>query len=219
MRTLTLNASFASALLTLALAGCPGDSDDTTGGSTTTNTTPPATDPSTSGESGTTSDDPTQSSNDTPAPGETTTSTDPDPDTTTSDPTIDPDPTTTTNPSDDTTDTGDDTTTAPAGLSFEVDVYPSIIQPSCGCHVGGTGGLTLGGDAASAFAAIVGVGSSAGIPQVDPGNSDNSYVWHKINGSHADVGGGGGQMPKGGAPLSADKIATFAQWINEGANP
>ncbi len=119
-----------------------------------------------------------------------------------------------------TDDTGVDDTGA-IGPSFAVDVHGPIIAQSCGCHVGGAGGLTLGGDAASAYAAIVGVpsGDVPAMNYISPGDPNNSYLLHKVLGTHADVGGDGKQMPLNGAPLSQDKLDTITAWITLGAQP
>ena len=53
---------------------------------------------------------------------------------------------------------------------------------------------------------------------VTPNDTANSYLWHKINGTHGKVGGKGGEMPKDGNPdfgtVERDMIET---WILEGA--
>lgn len=57
-----------------------------------------------------------------------------------------------------------------------------------------------------------------GIVQVKPGSTKDSYLWHKVNGTQANVGGTGLQMPQGGM-LTADELATIEAWINAGAKP
>ena len=62
---------------------------------------------------------------------------------------------------------------------------------------------------------------------VVPGDSANSYLWHKINGTQADVDGIGDQMPDDDGfsdgmsadPLSQADIDTITGWIDDGANP
>jgi hypothetical protein len=51
--------------------------------------------------------------------------------------------------------------------------------------------------------------------RVAPGDPDNSYLVHKVEGSAAI----GGQMPLGGPPLSAEEINLIRQWIAAGAEP
>jgi len=113
-----------------------------------------------------------------------------------------------------------DPTTGAAGLSFAADVWEPILVTQCGCHqVGASGGLLMGMDAASAYASMVNVPSSNGMPHVTPGDSDNSYLFHKSNGSQADVGGGGSTMPLGAPKLGQADIDTITAWITDGAAP
>jgi hypothetical protein len=52
--------------------------------------------------------------------------------------------------------------------------------------------------------------------RVEPGDPDRSYLYHKITGTQADVGGSGDPMPKGGR-LSDAEIQTIRDWIAQGA--
>jgi hypothetical protein len=45
-----------------------------------------------------------------------------------------------------------------------------------------------------------------------------SYLWYKINGTQAQVGGSGMIMPYT-SPLNADEKAIFERWIAAGAPP
>ena len=105
-----------------------------------------------------------------------------------------------------------DATTGGAAPSFATDVWP-IFMSWCSCHTG----KLPGGDAASAYAAFVNVPSSVpGLDEVEPGSSDKSYLYYKIAGTQASVGGGGTQMPPG-SMLSASDLATVKAWIDGGA--
>jgi hypothetical protein len=74
-------------------------------------------------------------------------------------------------------------------------------------------------DVDTAFANIVDAPSNGSpLDHIEPGDHMSSYIWHKVNGTHLDVGGGGGKMPQGGE-LPQDQIDTIAQWIDEGALP
>jgi hypothetical protein len=203
----------------LALAACGDDKGDDTGELTTTTQATPATDmTASSGDPGTDSTS-TGSTSDTPTTGDPTT--EPVATTTTGD-----DPTSTT--ADDTTSTtadesstGPDTTTGVVGLSFAADVFPVWNPPvRCDCHVGGAGGMKLGATAGEAYAAMVGVSANgAPLNRVEPGDHLTSYVFHKISGTQADVGGGGSNMPLGAPLFSQTDIDLIAQWIDEGASP
>ena len=52
--------------------------------------------------------------------------------------------------------------------------------------------------------------------RVEPGSPDRSYLYHKITGTQAAVGGSGDPMPKGGR-LSDAEIQTIRDWIAQGA--
>ena len=56
---------------------------------------------------------------------------------------------------------------------------------------------------------------------VKPGSTDESYLWHKLQGTHLSVAGGEGKsMPivnQVGARLSDDELAIIEAWISAGA--
>ena len=52
--------------------------------------------------------------------------------------------------------------------------------------------------------------------RVDPGNPDNSYLVHKIEGRPAIL---GAQMPPNQPALSGPQITAIRTWIQNGANP
>lgn len=89
-----------------------------------------------------------------------------------------------------------------------------LVDQRCGpCHTGnGFGGLLIRnrGD-------LVDVPSSIGMPQIDPGDVENSYVWHKVVDTHEEVGGDGERMPLDLAPLTEDELALLEDWIEAGA--
>lgn len=99
---------------------------------------------------------------------------------------------------------------APPALSFAADVSPLMSQYGCSaCHgYMGTHSTVMSYTPGQASLALVASGDSA-----------QSYLYHKIAGSHSSVGGSGSQMPKGSAPMTAADIATVEQWINDGAQP
>ena len=111
------------------------------------------------------------------------------------------------------------TTGTPGELSFAADVWDPILSPICSCHSAGSGGLTMGADAATAYAAMVGV-KSIGSPlnHVEAGDSTASYIVHKLEGTQIEAGGSGGKMPLAGM-VTADQIQTIKDWIDAGAQP
>lgn len=113
------------------------------------------------------------------------------------------------------------TTAGSEPLHFTPDVWPLL--EGCNCHTspppgpGPSTNLFLGLDPAGAYDALVDVPSSApGLDQVEPGDSAKSYLYHKLAGTFADVGGGGTIMPPGGMFDPVD-LATIQAWIDEGA--
>ncbi len=122
--------------------------------------------------------------------------------------------------SDTDTDTDTDSDTDPTGgsLSFATDIQ-LIFDVRCkGCHVEGDaqGGLNLD----DGWAKIVNVPSLdvAAMDEIEPGDLDNSYLWHKLQGTHLDVAGSGSKMPKTGA-MSVSELDTVEGWILAGAAP
>lgn len=55
--------------------------------------------------------------------------------------------------------------------------------------------------------------------RVEPGDPQDSYLFHKLAGTHLEVGGEGEQMPRVGPKLSADELAAVESWIADGAPP
>lgn len=97
----------------------------------------------------------------------------------------------------------------------DTDIQPIWGSSCSGCHIGGSsGGLSL---ASSAWPRIFQVGSSVrGLDYITPGDHQGSYLWHKLKGAHADVGGSGGRMPPSGA-LPDRTLDIIDTWIWEGA--
>ena len=97
-------------------------------------------------------------------------------------------------------------------------IQANVLTPACtGCHSGAGAPLGLRLDEGASFALLVNAPSSE-VPtllRVSPGNPDDSYLIHKLEGTAAV----GGRMPLGGPPLPAETIAVVRQWIAEGAQP
>jgi len=113
------------------------------------------------------------------------------------------------------------TTTGAGAVDYAMDIQP-IWDTKCvaGCHTPGGAasmGPVLGADVS--YANLVDKQSpTVAMPLVAPGDPDGSYLWHKLNGTQADVGGSGAPMPIGVA-LDADTLALIEQWITDGAKP
>ena len=68
------------------------------------------------------------------------------------------------------------------------------------------------------------LGSAVGRPsnqaqllRVVPGRPSQSYLWHKLIGTHLDVGGTGERMPNGEDPMPRADLDAIRAWILEGA--
>jgi hypothetical protein len=98
-------------------------------------------------------------------------------------------------------------------------IQSEILTPTCvRCH-SGTGrflpavlNLTDG----NAYASLVGVSSieKAGLLRVAPGDPENSYIIHKLEGRQGIT---GARMPLNGTPLTEGQIRTIKRWIETGA--
>ena len=105
-----------------------------------------------------------------------------------------------------------------ASLSFEQSIQPKINE-ACNCHqttpmLMAPFSLKVG----DAYDALVGVASGqvTTMLRVKPGSLNESYLWHKINGTQAEVHGTGQIMPPG-VPLRPDELELFGRWIAAGA--
>ncbi|MEL6178220.1 MAG: DUF1592 domain-containing protein [Myxococcota bacterium] len=83
------------------------------------------------------------------------------------------------------------------------------------CHVGSTlGGLDLNAGADLKSRLLTTSTELPTMPLVTPGQPDRSYLWHKLNNTHLDVGGSGELMPPNGA-LKDDELNRIQAWIQE----
>ena len=99
-------------------------------------------------------------------------------------------------------------------------IQANVFTPTCavsGCHTGAAAPLGLRLDAGSSYALLVGVPSEEvpGWTGSTPGDPDDSYVIHKLEGTQAV----GERMPFGGPFLPQETIDVIRQWIADGALP
>ena len=109
---------------------------------------------------------------------------------------------------------GGDVPLAPTLASVQANVF----NPSCiVCHAGASAPQGLRLDAANSFTNLVGVASRQGSSflRVAPGDPDQSYLIHKLEGTAST----GEQMPLGGPPIPQSTINFVRQWITDGALP
>ncbi|MEX0708022.1 MAG: Ig-like domain-containing protein, partial [Woeseia sp.] len=99
-------------------------------------------------------------------------------------------------------------------------IQNQVFTPICsGCHTGPTSNTLPSGmnlsTTADSFAALVDVPSIQvpSIDRVEPGEPDNSYLIHKLEGTQSV----GDRMPQGGPFLDQDTIDMIRTWITDGA--
>lgn len=105
-------------------------------------------------------------------------------------------------------------------FGFAATVQPFIVK-ACNCHRSEPIPMApFSLKDADAYANLVNA-PSIQVPtmmRVAPSDTAHSYLWHKINGTQASVGGSGQIMPST-FPLNPDEKAIFERWINAGAPP
>jgi hypothetical protein len=102
-------------------------------------------------------------------------------------------------------------------------VSDEIFVMTCGggaCHLNGEqgGGLSLDNDG-GLMARLLAPSVGSLLPQITPGSVEQSYLWHKNEGTHRTdaVGGAGSRMPLGLPPISTEQRALLEAWILAGA--
>ena len=119
-------------------------------------------------------------------------------------------------------DAADDDDSAPTIMTF-TSIWTSVISSGCSCHAGSThnpSGFAFDGDQQTAYDMLVGAASTQvpSMDRVEPGDSTASYFMHKLDGTHASVGGSGEQMPRSGCCLDQAVRDDIRAWIDAGAN-
>ncbi|MBN95249.1 MAG: hypothetical protein CL928_14460 [Deltaproteobacteria bacterium] len=104
----------------------------------------------------------------------------------------------------------------------------SLVSSRCSCHSGsshGDTGFAFNGNPGTLREVWLGV-DGAGVPstqnpamdRIEPSDATQSYVMHKLDGSHNGEGGGSGsQMPLSSDALSQAERDGIRRWINAGA--
>ena len=116
-------------------------------------------------------------------------------------------------PSSPTSTTSSATTSQASSLSS---IQSQIFTPKCaGCHGNAVKQADLNLASGSSFASLVNAKSTqASMTLVVPGNSNDSYLIHKLEGRS---GISGDRMPKGGPFLTDAEVKSISDWIAGGA--
>lgn len=104
-------------------------------------------------------------------------------------------------------------------VSFAATVQP-LFDQACNCHQSTPLMAPFSLKAADAYDNIVGAPASQlpSMPLVTPGKLNQSYLWHKLDGTQLEVGGLGARMPSN-IPLDESQKDIVARWIAAGAPP
>ncbi|UCF40063.1 MAG: hypothetical protein JSW43_10005 [Gemmatimonadota bacterium] len=99
-----------------------------------------------------------------------------------------------------------------------------ILNANCAgssCHIGNSSpphGLNLTSGQTHANTVGVASGQVPTMNRVEPGQPDQSYLVHMIQGTFSTVGGSGPRMPLGAGSLSQAQIDIIRDWITAGAS-
>lgn len=108
--------------------------------------------------------------------------------------------------------------TATPAVSFVREIQPILDSQCIFCHQSGATQAGLNLEPGAAYKNLVNVPSTEShLLRVAPGDAENSYLLHKLQGTQLQVGGQGDQMPLGGAPLATEQLEKVRQWIQGGA--
>lgn len=103
-------------------------------------------------------------------------------------------------------------------VNFNEDLLPVFKRNCLACHVTGEEQGRLALVPGKAYASLVGVPAVYGLlARVEPGSPERSYLVHKLEGTHLDVGGRGTRMPMGFPPLEPPVLESIKAWISAGA--
>lgn len=106
--------------------------------------------------------------------------------------------------------------TARAAVDYATEIQPLFDAHCISCHTGHTDGrLSLVAGEAATY--LFSDRTQAGIPLVDPGEPDTSYLLYKLRGTHLSLEGGEGLPMPPHALLPEETVDLVEAWILEGA--
>lgn len=95
---------------------------------------------------------------------------------------------------------------------------PTLKRRCAACHITGDEPGNMALIPGKAYGYLVDVDAvSLAMKRVLPGDPEQSYLMHKIRGTHLEVGGNGVRMPFHQGPLPQKVIDKFRLWIEQGA--
>lgn len=107
----------------------------------------------------------------------------------------------------------------PAPPTLATDIQPIFDRNCISCHAGDAPSAGLDLSTGASANTIVGVLSTQ-VPTmvlVEEGSVEASYLWHKLNSTHQQLGGIGTRMPPE-LTLASTDLAVFEAWIAGGAD-
>jgi hypothetical protein len=105
-------------------------------------------------------------------------------------------------------------------VSFAADIVPLLKSRCVMCHLPGAEQAGLALHPKGGYANLIDVKSTQSpLVRVLPGKPDDSYLYRKLTGTQAQVGGSGERMPFGDATLTVEEIERVRRWIEGGAKP
>jgi len=110
------------------------------------------------------------------------------------------------------------TSTASDEISFSADIQPLFNTYCVVCHQGTSASEGLNLESGISYQNLVNRPSiQSSLARVSPGDTQNSYLWHKIDGTQGTVGGSGARMPYNSPRLDQANLNLMKQWIGAGA--
>jgi hypothetical protein len=120
-------------------------------------------------------------------------------------------------------DDGDGTIDDDCACAEELPTFSGSVQPiftdNCmPCHEGAMAERGQDLSEGNAYDNIVNVEAVelSSMDRIEPNDVANSYLIHKVEGTHRDVGGSGARMPQGGPFLSPETIDVIKGWVEAG---
>lgn len=105
-------------------------------------------------------------------------------------------------------------------VRFSRDLVPILRTQCATCHLTGQEAGNLKLHPAAAHSSLISIASiESPLQRVKPGAPQESYLMHKLDGTHLDAGGSGDRMPFGAPPLDEATRELFRRWIAAGARP